>query len=184
MDLEKKISTAVLSALQSLYGITPEATAIQLQKTKKEFEGHYTLVVFPFLKASRKKPEETAQEIGEVLLKNEPAIASFNVIKGFLNLVLAPQCWMGVLKDIDTDEAFGTKMVTADAPLVMVVYIFVNQCLHGRNGANVLLPNPQGKRETIWWETFTSFSIKNISKNWQNFKPKAKQKKRRRLSLL
>ena len=122
MDLEKKISTAVLSALQSLYGITPEATAIQLQKTKKEFEGHYTLVVFPFLKASRKKPEETAQEIGEVLLKNEPAIASFNVIKGFLNLVLAPQCWMGVLKDIDTDEAFGTKMVTADAPLVMVEY--------------------------------------------------------------
>lgn len=122
MDLEKKISTAVLSALQSLYGITPEATAIQLQKTKKEFEGHYTLVVFPFLKASRKKPEETAQEIGEVLLKNEPAIASFNVIKGFLNLVLAPQCWMGVLKDIDTDEAFGTKMVTSDAPLVMVEY--------------------------------------------------------------
>ena len=93
MDLEKKISTAVLSALQSLYGITPEATSVQLQKTKKEFEGHYTLVVFPFLKASRKNPEATAQEIGEALLKNEPAIASFNVIKGFLNLVLAPQCW-------------------------------------------------------------------------------------------
>ncbi len=122
MDLEKKISTAVLSALHSLYGITPEATAIQLQKTKKEFEGHYTLVVFPFLKASRKKPEETAQEIGEVLLKNEPAIASFNVIKGFLNLVLAPQCWTDVLKDIDADETFGTKIITADAPLVMVEY--------------------------------------------------------------
>lgn len=122
MDLEKKISTAVLSALQSLYGITPDATAIQLQKTKKEFEGHYTLVVFPFLKISRKKPEETAQEIGETLLKTEPAIASFNVIKGFLNLVLAPQCWTEVLKNIDSDNAFGTKKAAADAPLIMVEY--------------------------------------------------------------
>lgn len=122
MDLEKKISTAVLSALQSLYGITPDATAIQLQKTKKEFEGHYTLVVFPFLKISRKKPEETAQEIGETLLKTESAIASFNVIKGFLNLVLAPQCWTEVLKNIDSDNAFGTKKAAADAPLIMVEY--------------------------------------------------------------
>ena len=122
MDLEKKISTAVLSALQSLYGITPEETAVQLQKTKKEFEGHYTLVVFPFLKASRKKPETTAQEIGETLLKNEPAIASFNVIKGFLNLVLAPQCWTEVLQDIHQDDNFGTKKISDDAPLIMVEY--------------------------------------------------------------
>ena len=122
MDLEKKISTAVLSALQSLYGITPEATSVQLQKTKKEFEGHYTLVVFPFLKASRKNPEATAQEIGEALLKNEPAIASFNVIKGFLNLVLAPQCWTEVLKDIHNDDTFGTKKISDDAPLIMVEY--------------------------------------------------------------
>lgn len=122
MDLEKKISTAVLSALQSLYGITPEATSVQLQKTKKEFEGHYTLVVFPFLKASRKNPEATAQEIGETLLKNEPAIASFNVIKGFLNLVLSPQCWTEVLKDIHNDDTFGTKKISDNAPLIMVEY--------------------------------------------------------------
>lgn len=122
MDLEKKISTAVLSALQSLYGIAPEATSVQLQKTKKEFEGHYTLVVFPFLKASRKNPEATAQEIGETLLKNEPAIASFNVIKGFLNLVLSPQCWTEVLKDIHNDDTFGTKKISDNAPLIMVEY--------------------------------------------------------------
>lgn len=122
MNLEKKISTAITSTLQSLYGIVPDAATVQLQKTKKEFEGHYTLVVFPFLKASRKNPEATAQEIGEALLKTEPAIASFNVIKGFLNLTLAPQCWASVLKEINEDNAFGTKKATADSPLVMVEY--------------------------------------------------------------
>lgn len=100
MKIENKIAEAVISALKALYGIEPEMSAIQLQKTKKEFEGHLTLVVFPFLKASHKNPEATATEIGEYLIKNEPAVASFNVIKGFLNLVIDSTCWIEQLNEI------------------------------------------------------------------------------------
>ena len=104
MKIENKITTAVINTLQALYGITPDTSTVQLQKTKKEFEGHLTLVVFPFLKASRKNPEATATEIGEYLVKNESAVASYNVIKGFLNLVIASNCWIDQLNDINENE--------------------------------------------------------------------------------
>ena len=92
MKIEEKLTAAVVSGLKALYGQDVPAKDVQLQKTKKEFEGHLTLVVFPFLRMSRKGPEQTAQEIGAYLVGNEPAVAAFNVIKGFLNLTVAP-CW-------------------------------------------------------------------------------------------
>jgi arginyl-tRNA synthetase len=95
---------------------------IQLQKTKKEFKGHFTLVVFPLLKISRKNPEQTATEIGEYLLANQPVISKFNVIKGFLNLTIAPAYWIAVLNGINQSESFGAREVTEQAPLVMIEY--------------------------------------------------------------
>ena len=95
MKINEKLTSSIAEAIQSLYGEAAPANLIQLQKTKKEFEGHLTLVVFPFLKLSKKKPEQTAQEIGEYLVANQPAVASFNVIKGFLNLTIASSdCWV------------------------------------------------------------------------------------------
>lgn len=122
MKIEQQITNAVSNALKALYDITPDATAIQLQKTKKEFTGNLTLVVFPFLKASHKNPEATAQEIGEYLVKNNQEISSFNVIKGFLNLVISPVCWIQQLESIDKDVEYGTKSQAPDAQLVMVEY--------------------------------------------------------------
>ena len=116
MKIENKITTAVINALQALYGITQDTSTVQLQKTKKEFEGHLTLVVFPFLKVSRKNPEATATEIGEYLVKNESAVASYNVIKGFLNLVIASNCWIDQLNDINENDRYGLKDVTEQSP--------------------------------------------------------------------
>ena len=141
MKIENKITTAVINALQALYGITPDTSTVQLQKTKKEFEGHLTLVVFPFLKVSRKNPETTATEIGEYLVKNESAVASYNVIKGFLNLVIASNCWIDQLNDINENDRYGLKDVTEQSPLIMVEYSSpnTNKPLHLGHVRNNLL---------------------------------------------
>ena len=107
MNIEAQICSAVIEAVKELYGQDVPATMVGLQKTKANFEGNLTLVVFPFLKMSRKKPEDTAQEIGEYLQRNCKAVADFNVVKGFLNLVIAPAAWLGLLNDISADEHFG-----------------------------------------------------------------------------
>lgn len=122
MKIEQQLQTAVIEAVKALYGqdITPEQVA--LQKTKKEFEGHLTLVVFGLLRISRKKPEDTAQEIGQWLKDNTSLLQSFNVVKGFLNLVIAPAQWITLLNDIDADDHFGITKPTEDSPLVMIEY--------------------------------------------------------------
>lgn len=127
--------------MNALYGIEPEISAIQLQKTKKEFDGHLTLVVFPFLKVSRKNPENTATEIGEYLVKNEPAVASFNVIKGFLNIVIDSACWVDQLNEIESDASYGVKEPAKDARLVMIEYSSpnTNKPLHLGHVRNNLL---------------------------------------------
>ena len=141
MKIEQIISDAAVKAVKALYGIEAAPGTTVPQKTKKEFEGNLTLVVFPFLKASHKAPEATAQEIGEYLLANEPAVASFNVIKGFLNLVIAPSFWSQMLHHIDEEADFGTHKTAADAPLVMVEYSSpnTNKPLHLGHVRNNLL---------------------------------------------
>lgn len=101
MVIEQQITGAIITGIKELYGADVAANQVQLQKTKKEFKGHLTLVVFPFLRMSKKSPEQTAQEIGEYLLRHEPAVAEFNVIKGFLNLTLACACWIDLLNEIN-----------------------------------------------------------------------------------
>lgn len=122
MTIEQQITTSVVGAIKQLYGADATGDQVQLQKTKKEFKGHLTLVVFPFLRVSRKSPEQTAQEIGEYLLKNEPAIAGFNVIKGFLNLTIASSCWIALLNEINNNPGYGLHAVTEQSPLAMVEY--------------------------------------------------------------
>lgn len=122
MKLEITLQEAIINALKSLYGESVNTIQVQLQKTKKEFEGHLTLVVFPFLKISKKSPEQTAQEIGEWLVANESMIAQFNVIKGFLNLVITSSCWIESLNDINAQTNYGFVSETKDAPLVMIEY--------------------------------------------------------------
>ena len=141
MKIESRISEAVLAAVKELYGQDVPESMIQLQKTKSEFEGNLTLVVFPFLKMSKKKPEDTAQELGEYLLAHCNVIAKFNVVKGFLNLVIAPAAWIALLNDINTDERFGEKPITDASPLVMVEYSSpnTNKPLHLGHVRNNLL---------------------------------------------
>ena len=116
------LAQSVAEAIKQLYGAEVATEKIQLQKTRKEFEGDFTLVVFPFLALSKKRPEETAQEIGEHLKNNLPIISAFNVVKGFLNLAIAPSYWVELLKHIDATEKWGTTPVTEESPLVMVEY--------------------------------------------------------------
>jgi len=141
MKIEDQITAAALAAVKELYGAEIPAQMIQLQKTKANFEGNLTLVTFPLLKTSRKSPEATAQEIGEYLKANCKAIADFNVVKGFLNLVIAPAAWIGLLNDIHADEKFGEQQVTADSPLAMVEYSSpnTNKPLHLGHVRNNLL---------------------------------------------
>lgn len=141
MKIEDQIIAAALAAVKELYGAEIPAQMIQLQKTKTNFEGNLTLVTFPLLKTSRKSPETTAQEIGEYLKANCKAIADFNVVKGFLNLVIAPAAWIGLLNDIHADEKFGEQQVTADSPLAMVEYSSpnTNKPLHLGHVRNNLL---------------------------------------------
>ena len=122
MNLEITLAQSVAEAIKQLYGVEVETGKIQLQKTRKEFEGDFTLVVFPFLALSKKRPEETAQEIGEQLKSSLPIISSFNVVKGFLNLAIAPSYWVELLKHIDATDKWGTTPVTENSPLVMVEY--------------------------------------------------------------
>ena len=122
MNLEITLAQSVAEAIKQLYGAEVSTEKIQLQKTRKEFEGDFTLVVFPFLALSKKRPEETAQEIGEQLKNSLPIISSFNVVKGFLNLAIAPSYWVELLKHIDSTEKWGTIPVTEASPLVMVEY--------------------------------------------------------------
>lgn len=122
MNIETILTESIVAALKALYGQEVAPEKIQLQKTRKEFEGDFTLVVFPFLQMSRKKPEETAQEIGAYLADAQPVISSFNVVKGFLNLAIAPRYWIDLLKEIDNAESWGITPVTEASPLVMVEY--------------------------------------------------------------
>ncbi|WP_195406096.1 arginine--tRNA ligase [Bacteroides congonensis] len=143
MKIEDKLVASVLSGLKALYGQEVPEKMVQLQKTKKEFEGHLTLVVFPFLKMSKKGPEQTAQEIGEYLKANEPAVAAFNVIKGFLNLTIASATWIELLNEIQADEQYGLVQATETSPLVMIEYSSpnTNKPLHLGHVRNNLLGN-------------------------------------------
>ncbi|SFF87717.1 arginine--tRNA ligase [Prevotella sp. KH2C16] len=141
MDIENAICGAVIKAVKELYGQDVPAKMVQLQKTKEAFEGNLTLVVFPFLRLSKKKPEDTAQEIGRYLQENCEAVERFNVVKGFLNLVVAKSAWLSLLNDINADEKFGEKIPTSDSPLVMVEYSSpnTNKPLHLGHVRNNLL---------------------------------------------
>ena len=141
MNIESQIMNAAQQAVKALYGQEVPEKMVQLQKTRSEFEGNLTLVVFPFLKISKKNPEQTAQEIGQYLVDNCEAIAAFNVVKGFLNLVIAPAAWLSLLADMDADEHFGEKQATADSPLVMIEYSSpnTNKPLHLGHVRNNLL---------------------------------------------
>ena len=143
MKIEDKLVASVINGLKALYGQEVPEKMVQLQKTKKEFEGHLTLVVFPFLKMSRKGPEQTAQEIGEYLKANDPAVAAFNVIKGFLNLTIASATWIELLNEIQADEQYGLVQVTDASPLVMIEYSSpnTNKPLHLGHVRNNLLGN-------------------------------------------
>jgi len=141
MNIENKIAESVINGLKALYGQEVSAAQVQLQKTKKEFEGHLTLVVFPFLKLSKKKPEETAQEIGEYLLANDSSISAFNVIKGFLNLTIASSCWIELLNSIHAEKQYGIIPANENSPLVMIEYSSpnTNKPLHLGHVRNNLL---------------------------------------------
>ena len=141
MKIEELIQDSALAAVKELYGAEVPAKMIQLQKTRPDFEGNLTLVTFPLLKTSHRKPEETGQDLGEYLVKNCPAISGFNVVKGFLNLVIAPEAWVGMLNDINADEHYGEKQATENSPLVMIEYSSpnTNKPLHLGHVRNNLL---------------------------------------------
>ena len=141
MNIEQTISSAVIAAVKELYGQDVPQKMVQLQKTKETFEGNLTLVVFPFLKISHKKPEDTANEIGQKLMETCTAVARFNVVKGFLNLVVAPEAWISLLGDINSDAQFGYTAATDKSPLVMIEYSSpnTNKPLHLGHVRNNLL---------------------------------------------
>ena len=141
MTIEQQIINAALAAVKELYGQEVAEKMVQLQKTKKEFEGNLTLVVFPFLKISRKKPDETAREIGEYIKQNCEAIADFNAVGGFLNLVIDKNAWLALLNEMNLNEKFGEKPVTEASPLVMIEYSSpnTNKPLHLGHVRNNLL---------------------------------------------
>ena len=143
MNIEDKLVVSVINGLKALYGQDVPVAQVQLQKTKKEFEGHLTLVVFPFLRMSKKGPEQTAQEIGEYLKANEPSVAAFNVIKGFLNLTIASSAWIELLNNIHADKQYGIIAATDNSPLVMIEYSSpnTNKPLHLGHVRNNLLGN-------------------------------------------
>lgn len=141
MKIENQIASSVIASVKELYGQDVPMSMVQLQKTKSNFEGNLTLVVFPFLKISRQKPEDTAQAIGELLVRDCAAVAGFNVVKGFLNLNIAKEAWVGLLNDMHADEKFGEKSVTDQSPLVMIEYSSpnTNKPLHLGHVRNNLL---------------------------------------------
>ena len=141
MKIENQIASSVIASVKELYGQDVPMSMVQLQKTKSNFEGNLTLVVFPFLKISRQKPEDTAQAIGELLVRDCSAVAGFNVVKGFLNLNIAKEAWVGLLNEMHADEKFGEKPVTDQSPLVMIEYSSpnTNKPLHLGHVRNNLL---------------------------------------------
>ncbi len=141
MNIENRLTAAVVQAVEELYGQKIDTAMVQLQKTKKEFEGHLTLVVFPLLKLSHKRPEQTAQEIGAYLEQHEPAVAHHNVIKGFLNLTIASACWVELFNSVHADPHYGLTPVTDASPLVMIEYSSpnTNKPLHLGHVRNNLL---------------------------------------------
>ena len=141
MNIEKALCSSVIKAVKELYGQDVPKKMVQLQKTKREFEGHLTLVVFPFLKISHKKPEETAEDLGRWLKENESCVASYNVVKGFLNLVISNGAWIGLLNDINADSTYGERKATEKSPLVMIEYSSpnTNKPLHLGHVRNNLL---------------------------------------------
>ena len=142
MEIASKITTAVQAVIEELYGVQVPEKLVQLQETRAEFEGQLTLVVFPFLKMSKKAPEATAQEIGDQLVAKVPEVISkFNVIKGFLNLVINPAQWIELLESIQQNPTFGFTPVTEESPLVMIEYSSpnTNKPLHLGHVRNNLL---------------------------------------------
>ena len=141
MNIELQIITSAQEAVSSLYGQQVPEKMVQLQKTRSEFEGNLTLVVFPFLKISKKNPEQTAQEIGQYLADHCEAVAGYNVVKGFLNLVIAPAAWLALLNDINANEHYGERQANENSPLVMIEYSSpnTNKPLHLGHVRNNLL---------------------------------------------
>lgn len=141
MKIEQDITAAVVKAVETLYGATVDAAQIQLQKTKREFEGSLTLVVFPLLRVSRKKPEDTASDIGAYLKENCHAVADYNVIKGFLNLTVSHESWLEMLENINADESYGIHKPDENSPLWMIEYSSpnTNKPLHLGHLRNILL---------------------------------------------
>ena len=141
MTIEQQIVATAIAAVKELYGQDVPEKMVQLQKTRSEFEGNLTLVVFPFLKISHKKPEDTAQDLGKYIKDNCQAIADFNVVKGFLNLVIDKKAWLGLLNEMNANEKFGEKPVTESSPLVMIEYSSpnTNKPLHLGHVRNNLL---------------------------------------------
>ena len=141
MKIESQIMSAAIEAVKALYGQDVPEKMVQLQKTRSEFEGNLTLVVFPFVKMARKSPEQTGQELGDYLVAHCEAVSSYNVVKGFLNLVIAHAAWLSMLADIDSDEHYGEKAADAHSPLVMIEYSSpnTNKPLHLGHVRNNLL---------------------------------------------
>ena len=141
MKIEQQIVSGVVAAVSELYGQTVADSSVQLQKTRPEFEGNLTVVVFPFVKMARKSPEQTAQELGQWLVEHCEAVSACNAVKGFLNLVIAPEAWLQLLADIDGDDCYGLKTACEDSPLVMVEYSSpnTNKPLHLGHVRNNLL---------------------------------------------
>ena len=141
MNIESQIITSAQEAVSSLYGQQVPEKMVQLQKTRSEFEGNLTLVVFPFLKISKKNPEQTAQEIGQYLADHCEAVAGFNVVKGFLNLVIAPAAWLALLNDINANEHYGERQANENSPLGIIEYSSpnTNKPLHLGHVRNNLL---------------------------------------------
>lgn len=141
MNIEQKIQQAAISAVKVLYGMDADEKMMQLQKTRSEFEGNLTLVVFPFVKAAKKAPEMVGKEIGEYLVAESGVVSAYNVVKGFLNLSIADAAWTQLLSDIDSDEHYGEKAAGEDSPLVMIEYSSpnTNKPLHLGHVRNNLL---------------------------------------------
>ena len=141
MTLETQLQAAAAQAVATLYGAQIDAEQIQIQKTRPEFEGHLTLVTFPLLRQSHKRPEETGEDLGQYLKENTALVSAYNVVKGFLNLVIAPQAWLGLLGEINADPQYGLVSTTEESPLVMIEYSSpnTNKPLHLGHVRNNLL---------------------------------------------
>ena len=141
MEILNKIESTAIEAVKSLYGFEASEQMVQLQKTRSEFEGSVTLVVFPFVKAARKRPEDVAQEIGEYLVSHSGVVEKYNVVKGFLNLTIASEAWQELLRQMDSDAHYGEKVAGEDSPLVMIEYSSpnTNKPLHLGHVRNNLL---------------------------------------------